>query len=115
MKLDTNMLSKNKRIVDKKAMLKVKCWAKGKCEYCNSYVPFIDPHHIKTRGSGGHDIEENLIGVCRKCHQKAEGVIKPAQFLAIAIKDNRPKRIREKYKGWTIEKLKQEIRCIYEQ
>lgn len=55
---------KNKRIVNKK-LLKDK---KGKCKICGRVGP-TEKHHIKTKGSGGDDTEENLIEVCRKCHR----------------------------------------------
>ena len=32
----------------------------------------LDPHHIKTRGSGGSDAKENLITLCRKHHNEAQ-------------------------------------------
>lgn len=56
---------KNKRIVNKK-LLKDK---KGKCELCGKKGQ-TEKHHKKTKGSGGDDIEENLIEVCRICHTK---------------------------------------------
>lgn len=56
---------KNKRIVNKK-LLKDK---KGMCEICHKYTQ-TEKHHIKTKGSGGDDIKENLIEVCRRCHTK---------------------------------------------
>lgn len=34
-------------------------------------VPGYDVHHIDTRGSGGDDVLENLICVCRKHHNQA--------------------------------------------
>jgi hypothetical protein len=42
----------------------------------------IDGHHIKTRGSGGDDLPENIIGLCRKHHDIA-GRVKPEEFLSI--------------------------------
>lgn len=56
---------KNKRIVNKK-LLRDK---KGVCEFCGKQTQ-TEKHHIKTKGSGGNDIEENLIEVCRICHTK---------------------------------------------
>ena len=56
---------KNKRIVNKK-LLKDK---KGMCEICHRYTQ-TEKHHIKTKGSGGDDSEDNLIEVCRNCHTK---------------------------------------------
>ncbi len=44
------------------------------CEYCNS-VFVVDIHHIDPRGAGGSkfkDFFENLIGLCRPCHDMAE-------------------------------------------
>lgn len=37
------------------------------CELCSSRSE-VSGHHIKTRGSGGHDIRENLVAVCFTCH-----------------------------------------------
>lgn len=54
---------KKARKKDKKAMKN----KKGKCEFCRKVGP-TDMHHIKTRGSGGDDTEENLIELCRLCH-----------------------------------------------
>jgi 5-methylcytosine-specific restriction endonuclease McrA len=31
----------------------------------------LDVHHIDTRGSGGDDVRENLITLCRKHHNQA--------------------------------------------
>lgn len=59
-----NPYPKNKRIVDKK-LLKDK---KGKCEICGK-AGQTEKHHIKTKGSGGDDLPQNLIEVCRKCHR----------------------------------------------
>ena len=60
-----NPVPKNKRIVNKK-LLKNK---KGICEICGKKTQ-TEKHHIKTKGSGGNDTEENLIEVCRICHIK---------------------------------------------
>ena len=37
----------------------------------------VDVHHIDARGMGGNpdaskDVIENLVGLCRNCHEKAE-------------------------------------------
>jgi len=49
------------------------------CEYCNEEIA-VDVHHIEPRGAGGsklRDIIENLIGLCRKCHDRAENKVLP--------------------------------------
>jgi hypothetical protein len=45
------------------------------CIGCNSRA--VDVHHIDARGMGGNpnadkDVIENLVGLCRICHEKAE-------------------------------------------
>ena len=43
------------------------------CEICGQQA--VDLHHICPRGMGGSknkDYIENLIGLCRECHNKAE-------------------------------------------
>ena len=57
-------IPKNKRIKNKK-LLKDK---KGECKICGAKGK-TEKHHIKSKGSGGDDTEENLIEVCRKCHR----------------------------------------------
>lgn len=42
-----------------------------RCEICSSSA--VDIHHIESRGMGGSkkkDNIENLIAVCRKCHER---------------------------------------------
>lgn len=44
-----------------------------KCEYCEKRL-IIDVHHIDNKGMGGSDKKdyiENLIGLCRDCHDAA--------------------------------------------
>jgi|GEM_PF-1540633 len=44
------------------------------CFNCNKKA--VDIHHLKSRGQGGSklmDYPENLIAVCRSCHNKANG------------------------------------------
>lgn len=60
---ETFAFPKRARKKDKKAMKN----KKGRCEFCRK-VGQTDMHHIKTRGSGGDDTEENLIELCRLCH-----------------------------------------------
>jgi len=59
------LLSKNKRIVNRKLLDEVK---KKPCVICGSSP--CDPSHIKTRGSGGGDDEWNVVPMCRWHHFK---------------------------------------------
>lgn len=37
------------------------------CQICHTWTE-APPHHIKSRGSGGSDTEDNLILLCMGCH-----------------------------------------------
>ena len=39
------------------------------CEVCNAKA--VDIHHIIFRSQGGSDEIENLMGLCRECHNNA--------------------------------------------
>lgn len=60
------MLSKNKRIVNIKLIKKIK--EIGYCELCGSSFN-LQTHHIKSKGSGGDDVPDNLICLCAACHR----------------------------------------------
>ena len=40
------------------------------CEMCNSKA--VDIHHLEKRNKTKNDYIENLVGLCRDCHIKAE-------------------------------------------
>lgn len=65
------------RVKDKKAKLKVK---KNTCEVCGKPA-YGDPHHIESVGSGGPDVEENQIQLCKFCHSVAHSGKMPKRFL----------------------------------
>ena len=60
-------LQKHRRIVDPKAIKKVK--EIGYCEYCGNGMRELQAHHIKSKGAGGHDVSSNLICLCYVCHR----------------------------------------------
>jgi len=43
------------------------------CEHCSNRA--VDIHHIKFRSQGGKDIIDNLIALCRECHNKAHNSV----------------------------------------
>lgn len=48
-----------------------------KCEYCN-LEPAVDIHHIEAKGMGGSktkDTIDNLIALCRGCHNDAHSKV----------------------------------------
>lgn len=45
------------------------------CKVCNGTS--VDLHHIKLKSAGGSDEVDNLIPLCRKCHDQAHFKTKP--------------------------------------
>jgi hypothetical protein len=82
---------KPSRIIDEATRKRVVKNRDGIClwglEHPGQYGPCsagLDGHHIISRGSGGDDVEENLITLCRWHHIMAENhVIKPEELQAI--------------------------------
>jgi|WetSurMetagenome_2_1015567.scaffolds.fasta_scaffold147530_4 hypothetical protein len=57
-------MKKQKRIKDQEALQKIR---NKRCVLCGHPS---DPAHIRSRGAGGDDIEENLLPLCRRHHQE---------------------------------------------
>jgi len=49
-----------------KAILERDRW---RCQFCGSLIA-LEVHHMKFRSELGDDAEDNLITLCRSCHQK---------------------------------------------
>lgn len=71
--MTTAILEKPKR--DKKTIEVIQNESGGLCEYVNpesglrcNEPAYGEPHHVRTRGSGGADIRENLIHLCGEHH-----------------------------------------------
>ena len=84
------------RIKDKDAQIFVKQQRDGMClvklsrkmllKYGDCYGP-LDVHHLRTRGSGGDDVPENMITLCRKHHTMAGDWIIPREELEELLHD----------------------------
>ena len=79
------------RIVDPQVQKDVLHARDGVCLYGlikkDGCVGGLSVHHIKTRGSGGHDVPENLITLCQKHHNMAQAYQIPvAELHAILTK-----------------------------
>lgn len=64
--------------------------AKKNCEWCGRWTVPCEAHHWKPRGIGGGsrlDIKENLIGLCRECHNRAESGDIPRSAILETIAD----------------------------
>ena len=76
-----NERKKDKKLIDKK---------KHDCEYCGKKNCWTNKHHIKSKGSGGNDTENNLIELCGVCHVKAHsGAISKEELLKIVKRRKR--------------------------
>ena len=81
-----NPVPKNERKKDKKLISK----KKHDCEYCGKKNCYTNTHHIKSKGSGGDDIEDNLIELCGSCHRKVhDGIISKEELLKIVKRRKR--------------------------
>ena len=76
------VLEKPRRIKDKKAVEQAR---KEWCELCGK-PGNVHVHHIKTKGSGGGDLPENLISLCLYCHDKAHRAIISKAYLKEIVK-----------------------------
>jgi 5-methylcytosine-specific restriction endonuclease McrA len=69
---------KPKRIVDKKLIEVIRSIH---CTSCFNAPP-VDAHHVKSKKTGGHDIVENLMPLCRFCHSTLHS--KGLNYMAMA-------------------------------
>ncbi|MPL58620.1 hypothetical protein SDC9_04154 [bioreactor metagenome] len=81
------MIPKTPRIKNPKLIKQIR--SIGYCEYCSSRFA-LQVHHIKTRGAGGNDTEDNLICLCYLCHGWAhDGLIRKEELREIVNKRGR--------------------------
>lgn len=53
-------------------------YPRDRCYFCSS-TDEIESHHVLPKRFGGPDTDDNLVDVCRQCHQKLENLY-DAQF-----------------------------------
>jgi hypothetical protein len=57
-----------KRVVDPEALRRFRLENLGEpCHVCERR-PGVDPHHVIFRSGGGGDVPDNLLWLCRPCH-----------------------------------------------
>ena len=59
------------------AALKMRLAARsqGRCEVPCCIDPASDPHHVVACSAGGGDAMENLVAICRTCHERVTGPV----------------------------------------
>jgi hypothetical protein len=66
---------------------------KPRCEVCKRRFDVLEPHHVWAKGMGGGgrlDVPQNLISVCRYCHQAIHlGKVSRLELLAIVARRER--------------------------
>ena len=73
-----NERKKNTKLINNK---------KHNCEYCGKKNCYTNTHHIRSKGAGGDDTENNLIELCSNCHRKVhDGAISKEELLKIVKK-----------------------------
>lgn len=60
-----SIVMKKKRIENK---ILIESYRRFPCEVCGNRENVV-AHHVRSKGSGGHDIECNLIPLCFNCHR----------------------------------------------
>lgn len=65
------------------------------CEGCPAST--VDVHHITPRGLGGSHEPENLVGLCRDCHDKADASILTRDYLYAKVRKRMGDKYREGY------------------
>lgn len=70
-----NARIKNQKLINEKS---------HDCEFCGKEKCWTNKHHVKNKGSGGDDVEDNLIELCGRCHRLVhDGFIKEEELLKI--------------------------------
>ena len=63
-------MTKTKRIVDLPLLESIR--KNSRCVVCGDRYP--DPHHVKSKKSGGDDVQENLMPLCRLHHTEVHKI-----------------------------------------
>ena len=58
----------------------------GHCHFCKNGIGIDDIHHVLPKSLGGSDGPENLVGLCKKCHEKIHTGKKKLSIRGIAKK-----------------------------
>lgn len=79
------MIPKPKRIKNPKLLKRIRDNDYNRCQVCGKRPS--QTHHIKTVGSGGDDVSENIIRLCDKHHRETHDGHHEADYLrALAVK-----------------------------
>lgn len=64
--------------------------AGGRCEqpWCR-VAAALDLHHVRKRSHGGQDIPDNLVALCRRCHERTDAPADCGRLEIVALGDER--------------------------
>lgn len=85
------MFPKRRRIRSQKTIDKIR--QIGYCEHCGSRF-YLQVHHIKSRGSGGDDTDDNLVCLCYVCHRRVHDGLIPRKRLREIVAVREEERIK---------------------
>jgi hypothetical protein len=69
-------LAKPMRVIDDTVLDRFR--GPGRCEWCKRDC-IRRPHHVRTRGAGGGDVERNIVGICDPCHDNTHRGLEPTR------------------------------------
>lgn len=55
-----------------------------RCAFCGR-ARQLDPHHVLKRSRGGPDHEDNIVGLCRVCHDRTDWPFAKGRLLIVAL------------------------------
>lgn len=96
------MKSKRTKACEIPKRVKIKVWARDdyKCIFCGTTYSLPEAH-IVPRSKGGLGIEENIVTVCRECHNRMDQTTDRKQMLTFAIKY-----LMKFYPNWNVEEMR---------
>lgn len=96
-------MQKKKRIQNRTLINEIKF--NSRCVICFA-IP-CDVDHVRSRGSGGHDIKHNLLALCRACHTERHKI-------GLTQLSKKYWRVREwlEERGWEFDEASQKWRYV---
>ena len=98
-----NISSKRAKALSISAAVKARVWERDNhlCVYCHSPNAIPEAHYI-SRAKGGLGVEENILTLCRRCHDRYDhGTREEKRELARRFKEY----LNKQYENWNEDEL----------